>query len=193
MTRIAIIVGSTRPGRRAMAVAQWVHESAQRHDAGATFDILDVADFGLPLLDETNAAIFGSYEHPHTVRWATAIDSHDGFVFVTPEYNHSFPAALKNAIDFLFREWNDKAAAIVSYGLQQGVRAAEQLRLVLAEVKVATVRSQTALSVVTDFAGEDSPAPGSVSPSPHQQEALTRMLDEVVAWSGALRSLRVPT
>ncbi|GAA0938843.1 NAD(P)H-dependent oxidoreductase [Actinocorallia libanotica] len=192
MTRIAIIIGSTRPGRRGGQVAAWVREAAGRHRPATDFDVLDLHDHALPHLDESTPAIFGSYEREHTLRWAEAIGSYDGFVFVVPEYNHSFPAPLKNAIDFLYAEWNDKAAGFVTYGINDGVRAAEHLRQVLAELKVATVRTQVALSIHHDFTITDPLEPGTLTPGPHQEPTLTTMLDEVVAWSEALRSVRVP-
>ncbi|MGA8117667.1 MAG: NAD(P)H-dependent oxidoreductase, partial [Actinocatenispora sp.] len=114
------------------------------------------------------------------------------FVFVTPEYNHSMPGALKNAIDFLYAEWSNKAAGFVSFGLHGGTRAVEHLRLVLAEVKVADVRTQVVLSLFADFEIDDMSQPGTFTPGPRQEATLTRMLDEVVAWSGALRPLREP-
>ncbi|ACZ91848.1 NADPH-dependent FMN reductase [Streptosporangium roseum] len=197
MIRIAVIVGSTRPGRRGETVARWVAEVAGRHAAvaagEATVEVVDLAEYGLPLLDEPVPAAFGQYRNAHTVRWATTIDSFDGFVFVTPEYNHSVPAALKNAIDFLYAEWNDKAAGFVGYGIQGGIRAVEHLRLTLAEVKIAGVQTQVALSMFTDFEFTDSadPAePGVCSPAEHQEATLNTMLSEVVTWSRALKPLR---
>ncbi len=194
MTRIAIIVGSTRPRRRAALVAGWVHEVAQRHtdDTGteATFEVVDLADFDLPLLDEPVPAAIGDYANAHTHRWSATIASYDGFVFVLPEYNHSIPAALKNAIDFLFAEWNDKAAGFVGYGLTGGANAVGALRLVMAEVKTACVRSQVGLTLSTDFDVTDMTQPGACTPGDRQEQLLTRMLDEVVAWAGALRPLR---
>lgn len=143
MTRLGVVVGSTRPGREADAVAEWVTEAAGRHPAVASgavaVDCIDLADVALPLLDEPVPAVFGGYRHEHTRRWAATVAALDGFVFVTPEYNHSVPAALKNAIDFLFGEWNHEPAGFVSYGLQGGVRAVEHLKLVLAEVKAVPV------------------------------------------------------
>src|SRR6266436_10270692 len=130
--RIAIILGSTRPGRNGEAVAKWAYEIAQkRTDAG--FELVDIRDFNLPLLDEPIPSIMGQYSKPHTKAWAAKIASFDGFVFVTPEYNHSISGALKNAIDFLFAEWNNKAAGFVSYGGAGGARAVEQLRLAIHE------------------------------------------------------------
>ncbi|MFW0783737.1 NAD(P)H-dependent oxidoreductase [Gordonia sp. CPCC 206044] len=193
MTRIAIVVGTTRPGRRGALVAHWVRETAQQHRPEVTFDVVDLHDYNLPHLDEAAPAIFGTYENPSTQRWADTVGSYNGFIFVAPEYNHSFPGVLKDAIDFLFGEWADKAAGFVTYGVQAGgVRAAEHLRLVLAEVKVATVRTQVGLSLHHDFDLTDPLDPGTLTPGEHQQRALTTMVDEVSAWSAALKSLRVP-
>lgn len=193
MVRLGIVIGSTRPGRRAPVVARWVAEAAGRQavvESGeASVGIIDIADHALPLLDEPVPAIRGGYRHPHTQAWAAAIDACDGFVFVTPEYNHSFPAALKNAIDFLYREWNDKAAGFVGYGGLGAARAVEQLRPVLAEVKVATVRTQVLLSKYSDRALFTDPE--AWWPSAEQEAALATMLGEVVAWSKALRTVRV--
>src|SRR6266571_3981000 len=133
--RIAIIIGSTRPGRNGEAVAKWVHEIAKMR-SDAEFELVDIKDFNLPLLDEPVPSIMGQYSKPHTKTWAAKIGSFDGYVFVTPEYNHGISGALKNAIDFLFGEWNNKAAGFVSYGGGGGARAVEQLRLVLAEVQI---------------------------------------------------------
>lgn len=193
MIRIAIVVGSTRPGRRGDQIARWVHDQAVARslDGSATeFKIVDLADVGLPLLDEPVPAAIGDYRHEHTRRWSSLIASFDGFIFVTPEYNHAMPAALKNAIDYLFAEWNDKAAAFVSYGLTGGVRAVEQLRLTLAEVKVACVRSQVALTLHNDFTITDMAHPGTFTPSSHHLPVLDRMLGELTAWSHSLAPLR---
>jgi NAD(P)H-dependent FMN reductase len=193
--RIAIVVGSTRPGRRGDQVARWVHQQATAREPSAVrteYELVDLAEVGLPLLDEPEPAAIGSYRREHTRQWSQLVASFDGFVFVTPEYNHAMPAALKNAIDYLFAEWNDKAAAFVSYGLTGGVRAVEQLRLTLAEVKVACVRSQVALNLFTDFAIADMAEPGTFRPADHHLPVLERMLGELDAWSSALALLRRP-
>ena len=184
MLRIAIILGSTRPGRNGEAVANWVHDLA-RNRKDAEFELVDVAAFNLPLLDEPVPPSLGRYSKPHTKAWASKIDSFDAFVFVTPEYNHGTSAALKNAIDFLYREWNNKAAGFVSYGSAGGARAVEQLRLVMAELQVATVRGQVLLSLLADFQNF-----GVFKPAPLQAKALERMLDQLVAWGEALKMLR---
>src|SRR5947207_15872724 len=149
MMRIAIIIGSTRPGRKAEAVAKWVYEIAQNR-SDAEFELVDIKDFDLPLLDEPVSPIMGQYNKPHTKTWAAKIGSFDGYVFVTPEYNHGISGALKNSIDFLFGEWNNKAAGFLSYGGAGGARAVEQLRLVLAEVQIARVRNEVLLCLFTD-------------------------------------------
>ncbi|GAA0969474.1 NAD(P)H-dependent oxidoreductase [Acrocarpospora macrocephala] len=184
MTRIAIIVGSVRPGRYSRVVADWVLAQAEgRQDA--KFEIVDLIDHPLPHLDEPVPASGGRYDNEHTKAWSEVIGGFDGFVFVTPEYNHSTTGVLKNAIDFLYAEWNNKAAGFVSYGVAGGVRAVEHLRLVAAEVQLATTRSQVALSFYTDFENFTTLTPGA-----HQVDALATTFDQVVAWSDALAPLR---
>ncbi|WP_198117462.1 NADPH-dependent FMN reductase [Massilia rhizosphaerae] len=184
MIKIGIIVGSTRPGRKAPDVARWVLDIAGMR-ADAVFELVDIQDFDLPLLDEPVPPSFGMYAHPHTKAWAAAIAGFDGYVFVTPEYNHGTSGALKNAIDFLYREWNNKAAGFVGYGSAGGARAIESLRLVMGELMVADVRAQVMLSLRTDF--DDFTT---FNPAAHHEQAVDAMLDQVVAWSRALKTLR---
>jgi NAD(P)H-dependent FMN reductase len=184
MIKIAVIIGSTRPGRNGEAVAKWVHEIAQKR-SDAEFELVDIKDFNLPLLDEPMPPIMGQYSKPHTKTWAARIGSFDGYVFVTPEYNHGISGALKNAIDFLFREWNDKAAGFVSYGGAGGARAVEHLRLVLAEVQIATVRNQVLLSMFNDFENFSV-----FKPAPQHEKSVNAVFDQVIAWAGALKTLR---
>ena len=179
---IAIVTGSTRPDRKGPGIAAWVLErAAARTDA--RFTLVDIAEVRLPLLDEPSPPIAGRPTHPHTLRWSQTISAFDGYVFVTPEYNRSTSAALKNAIDFLFAEWNDKACAFVGYGVSGGQRAVEHLRLVAAELKLADVRTQVALTLGQDTDGDR------VRPGAHDA-TLDRMLGELVAWSRALAPLR---
>lgn len=184
MTKIGIIVGSTRPGRIGRAVAEWVYQAASRR-VDAQFELVDLADYPLPHLDEPVPPSLGQYQNDHTKRWAAKIASFDGYVVVTPEYNHSTSGVLKNAIDYLFAEWNDKAVGFVGYGSVGGVRAVEHLRLIAAEVKLADVRSQVALSLFTDFENFSVFKPGE-----HQLAGLQATLDQVIAWSTALAPLR---
>jgi NAD(P)H-dependent FMN reductase len=184
MLRVAIVIGSTRPGRKAEAVARWVHGIAARR-SDASFEVVDIAQFDLPLFDEPLPPMLHQYTKPHTKAWAATIATFDAFVFVTPEYNHSMSGALKNAIDFLFAEWNDKAAGFVAYGSAGGSRAVEHLRQVMGEIKVADVRAQVALSLYSDFENFITLKPG-----PGQEAAVNAMLDDVVAWGRALQPLR---
>ncbi|MDQ1734350.1 MAG: hypothetical protein QOH56_601 [Pseudonocardiales bacterium] len=184
MTKIGIILGSTRPGRNGAQVASWVLDIAQRRE-DAEFELVDLADYPLPHLDEPIPPSLGEYQNDHTKKWAAKIASFDGFVMVTPEYNHSTSGVLKNAIDYLYAEWNNKAVGFVSYGAVGGARAAEHLRLVAAELQMADVRQQVALSLLTEFENFRVFKPGD-----YNLAALTTLLDQVVAWSNALAPLR---
>jgi NAD(P)H-dependent FMN reductase len=184
MLKIGIIVGSTRPGRKAAAVAKWVLDVLKgRKDA--EFEIVDIEDYKLPLLDEPVPPILHQYSNSHTKTWSEKIASLDAYIFVTPEYNHGTSAALKNAIDFLFHEWSNKAAGFVGYGGAGGVRAVENLRLVMGEIKVADVRAQVALSMFTDFENFTT-----FKPHEKHDKTVHLMADEVIAWGGALKALR---
>lgn len=184
MIKVAIVTGSTRPGRKSEAVAQWVHDIAKKR-SDAEFELVDIQDFNLPLLDEPVPPSMGKYSKPHTKAWAAKIDSFGAFVFVTPEYNHGPSGALKNALDYLYREWNNKAAGFVGYGSAGGTRAVEQLRLVMGELQIADVRAQVALSLRTDFENFTT-----FKPAAHHEKAVDAMLDQVIAWGGALQTLR---
>jgi NAD(P)H-dependent FMN reductase len=186
MTSIGIILGSTRPNRNGEQVARWVADNAaQRTDA--EFDLVDLRDYPLPHLDEAMPPSFGQYQHQHTRQWAAKIGSFDGFVIVTPEYNHSTTGVLKNAIDYLFAEWNNKAVGFVSYGAHGGVRAVEHLRVIAGELMMADVRAQVVLNFATEFENYRTFKPGD-----YNLPVLTAMLDQVVAWSQALAPLSAP-
>jgi NAD(P)H-dependent FMN reductase len=183
--KIGIILGSTRPGRNGEAVAKWVHELASTR-TDAEFELVDLLDYDLPHLDEAAPAAMGAYAGEHTKKWAAKVAEFDGYVFVTPEYNHSTSGALKNAIDFVYAEWNNKAAGIVSYGALGGGRAAEHLRLILGELQIADVRAQVTLSLMTDFENYSV-----FTPAAYHEGALNTLLDQTVAWSAALQTVRV--
>jgi NAD(P)H-dependent FMN reductase len=186
MTRIGIILGSTRPNRNGEQVAKWVYDIASRR-SDAEFELVDLRDYPMPHLDEPLPPSMGQYQNEHTRKWASKIASFDGFVFVTPEYNHGTSGVLKNAIDYLYAEWNNKAAGFVSYGAVGGARAAEHLRLVAGELQMADVRQQVALSLLTEFENFSVFKPGD-----YNLAALDTLLDQVVAWSTALAPLRQP-
>lgn len=187
MTKVGIIIGSTRPGRNGDTVARWVHDLATKH-GGAEYEIVDLADYELPHLDEAVPAAMGEYAHPHTKRWAAAVGACDAYIFVTPEYNHSMPGALKTAFDFVYAEWHHKAAGFVGYGADGGIRAIEQIRQVVAHLKVADVGPQVSLSLFTDFVNFNE-----FQPDPRHEAAVKTMLDEVLSWAGALRTVRAGT
>ena len=182
--KIGIVLGSTRPNRNGEAVAKWVFEHAQQR-TDADVELVDVADFNLPLLDEPIPPSQGKYSKDDTKRWAAKIESFDAYVFVTPEYNHATSGAMKNALDFLYREWNNKAAGFVAYGSAGGVRAVENLRLICAELQIATVRAQVAFSLMTDFENYST-----FKPAEYHQKTLSTMLDQLVAWGTAMKTVR---
>ncbi len=175
---IGIILGSTRDGRVSPQVGAWVKELAdQRGDA--TYTVIDIADYKLPLLGEPGSDASGA------AAWSEIVGKQDGFVFIVQEYNHSITGALKNALDFLREEWNNKAAGIVSYGSVGGARAAEHLRGILGELSVADVRVHPALSLFTDFEnGTD------FKPQEVQASSVNQMLDQVIPWATALKTIR---
>ncbi len=184
MLKIAVVVGSTRPNRRALDVANWVLDFAARR-GDATYELVDVARYDLPLLDEPMPPSMRQYTHAHTRRWSEVVAAYDGYIFITPEYNHSMPGALKNAIDIVYHEWTNKAAGFVSYGTTGGVRAVEHLRGIMAELQIADVRAHVSLSLYTDFENFTAfkPAAG------HEQQ-LTILLDQLVSWSEAMKGVR---
>jgi len=184
MTKIAIIIGSTRPGRNGESVGKWIYEQSKKRN-DAAFELVDLVDYNLPLLDEPYPAGMQQYSKDHTKKWAAKINEFDGYIIVTPEYNHSTSGALKNAIDYLNAEWANKAAGFVSYGSSGGARAVEHLRQIFAELRVATVRDQVMFSLFTDFVDMSEFKPASL----HQSETEA-LFDQVISWSNALKTIR---
>jgi NAD(P)H-dependent FMN reductase len=183
--KIAVILSSTRPGRAGAVVANWVIDRASTL-GGADYELIDLAEHELPDIDEPIPPAASHYTLPHTQAWAALISGFDGYVVVTPEYNHSFPGTLKNALDRIWAEWHDKAVGFVSYGADGGVRAVEALRPVMATLRLADVGPQVALDSREDWDGYGGP----FTPRPFQQAALTTMLGAVVAWAAALVTVR---
>ena len=175
---ICIILGSTREGRLSPQVGNWVKELADKR-GDANYTIIDIADYKLPLLGESGADASGA------AAWSEAVAAQDGFVFIVQEYNHSITGALKNALDYLRVEWNNKAAGIVSYGSVGGARAAEHLRGILGELLVADVRVHPALSLFTDFENG-----AELKAAPVQADSVNQMLDQVIPWATALKTIR---
>ena len=175
---IGIILGSTRQGRVSPQVGNWVKEIADKR-GDANYEIVDIADFKLPFVGE------GTGKEPGLIAWSEKISSLDGFVFIVQEYNHSITGALKNALDSARNEWNNKAAGIVSYGSTGGARAAEHLRGILGELLVADVRVHPTLSLFTDFENFRMFRPAEL-----HLNNVNAMLDQTIAWSSALKTLR---
>jgi NAD(P)H-dependent FMN reductase len=182
--KIAIVLGSTRPGRNGKAVADWVLEKASGR-SGADYELVDLADHPLPHIDEAIPPSMGQYTGEHTKAWARTIGGFDGFIFVTPEYNHSTSGVLKNAIDYLYAEWNNKAAAFVSYGSLGGARAIEHLRAIASELQIAHVRQQLSFSLFTDFENFSDFKPG-----PQHDDAATALFDQLESWTQAMKTTR---
>ncbi len=171
--KFGIILGSTREGRVSPQVGTYIQKIASKREHD--FEIVDVKEFNLPFLGTGEA----------NPKWNEKIDELDGYIIIAQEYNHGFSASLKNAIDSAREEWFNKAAGIVSYGSAGGVRASEQLRLVLAEQKVATVRTNPAFNLFTDFENFSTFKPGE-----HMEAGVNDMLDELISWSEAFKTLR---
>lgn len=183
MIRIGVIIGSTRPNRKGKCVGDWAFQEAKKRN-DAEFELVDIIDYGLPLLDEPELPATGKYSKEHTKKWASKISSLDAFIFVTPEYNHSTSGALKNAIDFLYNEWTNKAAGFVGYGAEGGSRAVEHLRQIMATLQVADVRAQISLKLNSDFENN------SVKASEHNTKTLNQLIDQLISWGEALKTTR---
>ncbi|AKT52573.1 NADPH-dependent FMN reductase [Arsenicicoccus sp. oral taxon 190] len=180
--KIGIIIGSVREGRKGSQVAQWVLEGAREH-GGADVDLVDLREFDLLVL--TSATVPGAanreYDDERVTRWSAAIDGYDGFIFVTPEYNHSVPGAFKNAFDSIGPEWIGKTVGFVSYGADGGVRAVEHWRTIVANFQMVDVRGQVALGLFTDFGDEG------FTPLDRRPGELRTLLDQLVRLTSALR------
>ena len=183
MLNIAIIPGTSRPQALNPQIVNWVEQQlASNGDVRA--EVVDFGSFDLPLLDEVIPAGAKMSANDHTKAWGAKLEEFDAFIFVTPEYNHSISGSLKNALDFVATEFNHKVAGIVNYGADKGVRAAEHLRHILANYKLAVVRDQASFSIFTDVA-DGTFAPTEVSTAP-----FASMVDDIVAWGEALKSVR---
>jgi NAD(P)H-dependent FMN reductase len=183
---LRIIIGSTRPGRVGPSVAAWITEKAIEH-GGFDVQVTDLAELNLPMLDEPNHPRLRQYVHQHTRDWSAIVDASDAFIFVTPEYNYAFNAALKNAIDYVFSEWQNKAAGIVSYGgVAAGTRATQMLKQVLTALKIMPVPEAVNIPFVAQHLDEDK----RFKSTELLDASATAMLDEVLRWTGSLAPLR---
>jgi NAD(P)H-dependent FMN reductase len=183
---LQVIIASTRPGRVGLPVATWFAQRAREH-GGFTVEVVDLAEVDLPIFDEPKHPRLGQYEHQHTKDWSATIARGDAFVFVMPEYNYGFNAAVKNAIDYLHVEWQHKAVGFVSYGgVAAGTRAVQMLKQVVTTLKMVPVFDAVNIPFVNQFIGAD----GVFTANEQLETAATAMLDELVRWTGSLGSLR---
>lgn len=184
--KLNIIIGSTRPGRQGPALGRWMQEFAVGH---GKFDaeLVDLADFNLPLLDEAAHPVLQQYVHEHTKRWSASVAAADAYVFVTPEYDYFPPASIINAVQVLSREWNYKPASVLSYGgISGGLRATQELRSLLSNVNLHPLPQGIPVPVVKQFIGED----GVFRPNQVMADGAKSMLDELHKWATALRTMR---
>jgi NAD(P)H-dependent FMN reductase len=183
--RLHTITVSTRPGRIGPSIAQWFHEFAKAH---GKFDaeLVDLADFNLPIYDEPHHPMRRQYEHEHTRKWAASVNAADAFVFVTPEYNYSPPPSFTNALDYVFWEWQYKPAAFVSYGgVSGGVRAVQAARLHASTLKMMPIPEGVALPGVFSQLKD-----GKFVANDLNTQGASATLNELVKWAEALQPLR---
>ncbi len=190
MTVISVIVGSTRQGRFSEKPAQWIFQRLKNR-GGVDARLLDLRDFPMPFFDQpVPPAVPGrpAYENEVVKKWTAEIARSDGFIFVTPEYNYGPSAVLKNALDWVYPEWNRKAAAFVSYGSAMGARGVQQLRLTAIELQLAPVRSSVHIPVATLWAHFQG---GDVDAGLTELEGAAKtMIDDLLWWTAALKTAR---
>lgn len=188
LPRLNVIIGSTRPGRVGPTIGQWFAEFARTH---GRFDVelVDLAEFALPLLDEANHPARRQYAHDYTRRWSESVAGADAFVIVTPEYDYFPPASLVNAIQTLLHEWAYKPAAIVSYGgVSGGLRASQALLQLLGNVNVMAIPQSVPVPFFPQFIGEE----GVFRPNEQMAEGATTVLNELAKWAGPMKTIRMP-
>jgi NAD(P)H-dependent FMN reductase len=188
MPQLTVIVASTRPGRIGRQIGDWFVARAIANGGLDSVRLVDLAELALPWLDEPHPAVDGPYLHPHTKRWSAIVEGSDAFAFVMPEYNRGFGAPLKNAIDFLYREWHDKPVGLVSYGMMSGgLRAAEMLKPVLVAVKLHPVPEPVAI-----FLRQSLDEAGNLIATPSLAASADELLGELRRLAEVLAPLRVP-
>jgi NAD(P)H-dependent FMN reductase len=184
MQKILVIAGSTRPNRKSKQVAEWfIAAAAGQKDF--TFELVDLSELNLPMFDEPLPPMMGQYHNEHTKKWAALLAQADGFVIVAPEYNHGYPAVLKNAIDFAYAEWNRKPVGFVSYGVANGVRSVEQLKQVFVQLDTAPINTQVAFNIFTHWSQD-----GVFTPDKRNTDEAGRLLAELKWWGEALKTAR---
>jgi NAD(P)H-dependent FMN reductase len=187
VSTLKVIIASTRPGRIGLPIGTWITDVARRHGGFDQVEVLDLAVINLPMMDEPNHPRLRQYVQPHTIAWSEAVDSADAFLIVSPEYNYSFNAPLKNALDYLSQEWAYKPVGLVTYGgMSGGMRAAHEIRQVVPVLKMVPVPEAVALAMAGTQIVD-----GEFVATEANEQAATVMLDELVKVEKALSSLRV--
>jgi NAD(P)H-dependent FMN reductase len=191
MYTLKVISGSVRPGRKGPIMARWIAEFAKAN-TNFTVETIDLGEVGLPLLDEPLPASMGKYEHTHTKEWSAQIAEADAFIFVTPEYNGNYPASLRNAMEFLYKEWAHKAAGILSYGYSAGgARAAKALAGDLTILNVMPLPKGITLVNFPQFiVSEEEGGKEALQVTEATENAAKGMLEDLMAWTEALSVLR---
>ncbi len=186
MQKILVIAGSTRPNRKSKTVADWLAKTAaEKASADFEFEVIDLADVNLPFLDEPFPPIMDNYQNEHTKKWATVIGPADGYILVTPEYNHSYSPVLKNALDFLYKEWNRKPVGFVGYGVANGVRAIEHLKQVVVQLDMVPLNAQVDFNPWVHWDQE-----GNFNPDDQADSKLDKLLAELKWWGETLKAGR---
>src|SRR6478736_5555000 len=186
MPKLYVIIASTRPGRKGPAMANWIYNLAKTEGSFET-ELIDLKEVNLPFMDEPNHPRLQKYEHEHTKAWSKKITAADAFIFVTPEYNHSYPAPLKNAIDFLHNEWGHKPVAFVSYGgVAAGTRSIQALKPIVAILKMMPITESINVPFFTKFIDDQ----GVFKPEEGLDKAATGMLKELLKWTEAMKLMR---
>ena len=186
MSKLSVVISSTRPGRAGLPIGRWFFELAKAHQK---FDVelVDLKERNLPFHDEPKHPRFGQYEHEHTLAWSALVRASDAFVFVTPEYNYGAPPALLNALDYLYKEWHYKAAGFVSYGgVSGGTRSVQMTKQILTTLKMMPIPEAVSIPFFSQLMDANGPFRGS---EPLEKSA-TVMLDELHRWTVALATLR---
>jgi NAD(P)H-dependent FMN reductase len=186
MYRLKIIFASVREGRKGISIAEWVKEVVSKDQRFET-EFIDLKELGLPAMDEPNHPRFQKYEREHTKKWSAKISDADAFIFVTPEYDFGYPGILRNALEYLFVEWNYKPAGIVSYGgVSAGTRASNALKGDLASLKVPALAEMVNIPMFTQFIKED----GKLHPNEVMTKSLDTMLNELARWTKGMMVIR---
>ena len=186
-TKLLVIIASTRPGRLGLPIANWAISEIEKY-GGFEVDVADLALMDLPMLDEPHHPHHRNYTKPHTIAWSNRVDAADAILIVTPEYNYGMPGSLKNALDFLFHEWNYKPVAFVSYGgMSGGMRSVQMAKQVVTTLKMVPLSEAVNIHMVPKYIHD-----GQFVPDETLENNLEKVLGELTRWAAALRAMRVP-